>query len=209
MPTMPREVASLFRPCAWTLLFRKSPRLALIMTFCVVMGRAPHVHAQDEGIGEYHVKAAFLYNFAKFVEWPPETMPSGSAPLVLGVVGEDPFGQVLEETIKGKTVNGQELVIRRFTRIQGASGCHILFISSSERKRLAEIIDGLRGSSVLTVSDMERFAQRGGIISFTMENNKVRFEVNLDSAERAGLKISSKLLTLAKIVRDGSRGGKS
>jgi len=199
----------LSRSCAWALLPRKSPCLALIITFCAVMSRAPHVRAQAEGIGEYHVKAAFLYNFAKFVEWPPETMPSGNAPLVLGVVGEDPFGQVLEETIKGKTVNDRELVIRRFTRIQDVSSCHILFISSSERKRLPEIIAALRWSSVLTVSDMERFAQRGGIISLTMENNKVRFEVNLDSAERAGLKISSKLLALAKIVRDGSRGGKS
>jgi hypothetical protein len=202
MPTMLREVASLFRPCAWTLLFRKSPCLAFTITFCAVMSSAPHAHAQAEGVGEYQVKAAFLYNFAKFVEWPPEAMPKANAPLILGVVGEDPFGPVLEETLKGKTANGHPFVVRRFRREEDASGCQILFTSSSDQRYIRSLLAVLKGSSVLTVGETERFCRLGGIINFTLEENKVRFKINVDAAERARLNISSKLLRVANVVRD-------
>ncbi|MGD0920157.1 MAG: YfiR family protein [Terriglobia bacterium] len=199
---MPREVASLFRSWAWTLLFRKSPCLALTITFWAVMGSAPHARAQAEGVGEYQVKAAFLYNFAKFVEWSPEAVPKADAPFILGVVGEDPFGPVLEETLKGKTANGHPFAIRRFRREEDARGCQILFTSSSDQRYIRSLLAILKGSSVLTVGETEGFCRLGGIVNFTLEEDKVRFEINRDAAERARLKISSKLLSVAKVVRD-------
>lgn len=167
----------------------------------------PEARAQPPS--EYHVKAVFLYNFAKFIEWPPHLSGDGNDPIALCVVGEDPFGEVLEQTIQGKTVNGHELVIERFKRGQDARGCQIAFISSSERARLRPLLESLKGTSVLTVGETQGFAQLGGVINFTVEDNNVRFEVNVEAAERAGLRISSKLLSLAKIVKDEGRGGKS
>ena len=164
--------------------------------------------AQSQGTGEYQVKAAFLYNFAKFVEWPSEAFINVRTPLVVGVIGDDPFGSDLERMINGKTVNGRQMTIKRLKWGQNLRDCHILFISSSERNRLAQIIENLRGASVLTVGEMDKFAEQGGHINFIMENNKVRFEINASAAEQARLKISSRLLVLAKTVRGGYAGRK-
>ena len=129
-------------------------------------------------------------------------MPNANAPLILGVVGEDPFGPVLDETIKGKTANGHPFVVRRFRRGEDASGCQILFTSSSDQTYIRSLLASLKGSSVLTVGETEGFGRLGGIISFTLEENRVRFGINVAAAERARLKISSKLLSVAKVVRD-------
>ena len=150
---------------------------------------------------EYQIKAAFLFNFAKFVEWPPATAAPESGPICMCILGRDPFGPALEEVIQGKTVNSRRLQVRRTTRVEQVRSCHVLFISDSERGRLSEALALLRDTSILTVGEMERFVQHGGMIHFLMESNKVRFEINRDAAERAGLKISSKLLQLATIVR--------
>jgi hypothetical protein len=115
-------------------------------------------------------------------------------------VGDDPFGETIDQTMNGKTVNGRQLSIKRLKWGQNLKDCHILFISSSERKRLSQILESLRGGSTLTVGEMERFTQQGGIINLIMEDSKVRFEVNTNSAGQARLKISSKLLALAKSV---------
>ena len=153
---------------------------------------------------EYQIKAAFLYNFAKFVEWPAKALPETSTSMTLCILGEDPFGTDLEQSLDGKTVNGKSIAIKRFRGIRGLEVCHILFISSSERLHLPEILDALREASVLTVGETEQFAKLGGIINFTIEENKVRFEINVDAVERAGLKISSRLLKLGKVIRDRS-----
>ncbi len=155
---------------------------------------------------EYQVKAVFLFNFAKYIEWPATTTKS-QEPIAIGVLGEDPFGDLLEKAIVGKTVNGRRLIILRITQVHEARDCQILFISSSERQRLRHLLDTLKGSSVLTVGDTEGFAQLGGMINFTLEENRVRFEINQDAAEKAGLKISSRLLSLAKIIRSAVSGG--
>lgn len=147
---------------------------------------------------EYQVKAAFLYNFAKFVDWPAEAFAGSNGMLVIGVIGDDPFGGALDQAINGKTINGQPLVVRRLRWGQDLRSCHILFISSSERKHLQQIIQSLRGASVLTVGDMGQFNQEGGIINFILEASKVRFEINSRGAGQAQLRISSKLLALAK-----------
>jgi len=158
-------------------------------------------NAQATRLSEYRVKAAFVYNFAKFIDWPAEAFPNGRAPLALCILGKDPFGVALE-TIKGKTVKDRKLVIQHLARIEDLERCHILFISASEEKHLERILKTLKGSNVLTIGEVRQFAELGGMIHLTMKENKVRFEINVDAAERAGLKISSKLLKLAEVVRD-------
>ena len=156
---------------------------------------------------EYQVKAAFLFNFAKFVEWPgPDP---ANDPINLCVVGDDPFGASLDQVVKGKLANGRTVEIKRIDPAGKVGSCQIAFVAASERKRLPAILEGLGHAGVLTVGETDDFTRRGGVISFFLDNNHVRFEVNVDAADRAGLKISSKLLSLAKIVRDPSGGGKS
>jgi len=156
---------------------------------------------------EYEVKAAFLYNFIKFVEWPPKAFPEKQFPYVIGVLGkEDPFSNpvsltnYLDEAIIGKKINERPLVIVRRSRIADLKECHLIFISKSERSRLKDILGALRDRNVLTVSETEDFCQQGGVVNFIKQSGKVRFEINPSAAEAAGLKISSKLLNVAKIV---------
>jgi hypothetical protein len=158
------------------------------------------MRAQSPVAGEYQVKAAFLYNFAKFVEWPPGSFSDGSAPLRICVLGHDPFGEELRDITSRKTVNGRELRVDRVLDLQLARTCHILFIASSEKANLQRILESLRGADLLTVGDTKGFVQRGGVINFVLEDNRVLFEVNRKAAEQAGLKISSKLLNVAKLV---------
>jgi len=160
----------------------------------------PTAPGEPAGGREYEIKAALLYNFAKFVEWPDEAVPETSAPLTLCILGDDPFGPALE-SIDGKTIRSRRLVIKRPVTARDVSACHILFISSSEEKHLAQILEVLRTSSTLTIGEMQGFTQNGGIINLAVESNKVRFEINANAADRAGLKISSKLLSLASVVR--------
>jgi hypothetical protein len=149
---------------------------------------------------EYQVKAAFLFNFAKFVEWRPSSFSDASAPLRICILGRDPFGQGLRDIINEKTVNGRKLELVYTVDLQAARACHILFIASSEKARLKQIVEGLRGTSALTVSDTEGFAEQGGMINFVLDNARVQFKVNRNAADQAGLKISSKLLSVARLV---------
>lgn len=152
-----------------------------------------------EPLSEYQVKAAFLYNFAKFVEWP--TASSAGVPeLVIGIWGDDPFGAVLDNVVRGKTVSQRPLLIRRLTRMEEARSCQVLFVSRSEQERLSPLLEILRGQPVLTVSESDRFAQRGGMINFILVNENVKLEINPNAATAAKLKIKSNLLSLAKIV---------
>jgi hypothetical protein len=149
---------------------------------------------------EYQVKAAYLFNFLKFVEWPEEAFPDPLAPIVIGICGEDPFGNSLPQVIIGKTVQGRDLVIHKYRASEDMRGAHILFLGPTEKKRFPQILSGLHGASVLTVADTEGFLEAGGMIQFVSENDRVRFAINVDAASRAKLKMSSKLLSLAKVV---------
>jgi len=153
--------------------------------------------AQEAQPSEYQVKAAFLFNFAKFVEWPPESFAKETSPLVIGILGDNPFGGDLERTVQNKTINNRPLVIEQLHSSAEATNCQVLFISTSEKKRLPEIFNGLRGASVLTVSETDGFTEAGGMINFVWEGKKIRFEINNDAARKAKLKINSKLLSLA------------
>ena len=149
---------------------------------------------------EYDVKAAFLYHLAQFVDWPPEAFPAPENPLVVGVLGADPFGKALDEIVQDEVVKNRKLKVQRYHSMEEIEVCHILFISQSEGGRLDQIFSSLKGRKILTVGDTDGFAQRGGMVRFLTEKNKVRLRINIDAAKAAGLTISSKLLRAADLV---------
>jgi hypothetical protein len=156
---------------------------------------------------EPEIRALFLFHFAGFVEWPPTAFSDEHSPLVIGIVGEDPFGRDLDDALAGQAVHGRRLVIRRFPRTSGITFCHVLFISRSADDKLDEILAHVQGLPVLTVGESEEFAQRGGMIRFLSVNHKTRFCINVAAAKNAALVISSKLLRVADLV--GTTKGKS
>ena len=153
---------------------------------------------------EYQIKAAFVYNFAKFVDWPASAFPKSDSPIVFAVLGSDAFALELEKALKDRKINGRDLVAKRISNLEGAAGAHVLFVSSSQDGHLAELQAILKGHSVLTVGESPAFAAAGGMINFVMEGDKVRFEINIDEVEAAGLKISAQLQKLAKAIRKKS-----
>jgi hypothetical protein len=174
--------------------FRATSILVLSLVWLLAFGR---VGAQDSTPTEYQIKSAFLFNFAKFVEWPAAAFAEATSPIVYGILGENPFGDDLEQTIRNKTVNARPLVVKEFHSLAEATNCHVLFISTSEKAKLPEILESLRKTTVLTVSETDGFTEAGGMINFFMEGKKNRFQINDIAAKNAGLKISSKLLSLA------------
>jgi hypothetical protein len=152
----------------------------------------------DENPLEYQVKAAFLLNFTKFVEWPAAAFADEHSPLAICILGEDPFGNTLTEVVKGEAVKGRELVIERIARAPAPKTCQVLFVATSEkdaRKILAEL-----GPGVLTVGEGQKFLQAGGIVAFVIENRRVRFDINQSAAAKAMLTISSRLMNVARSV---------
>jgi hypothetical protein len=173
--------------------------LSINLAIGAATGLPGTARGQEALPSEYQMKAAYLYNFAKFVEWPASALPADKSPLIIGVLGDDPFDGALDTTIQNKTIDGHPLAARRVKTPEDAKTCQVLFISNSEKKRWPAISAALQGSSVLTVSEnWDRFTQDGGMIYFFMEGRRVCFDINNDAARRAGLKISSKLLLLGK-----------
>jgi hypothetical protein len=152
---------------------------------------------------EYQVKAVFLFNFAQFVEWPPGTFADATAPIVIGVLGSDPFGNLLEEAVRGETAQGRHIVVKRSAHPKELEECHILFISAKESGRLRGILAELKGKHILTVGESEGFATSGGIIRFMVDRGKIRLRINVEAARDSQLKLSSKLLRPAQIVDSG------
>jgi hypothetical protein len=159
---------------------------------------APPARAQETFTSEYEIKAAFLFNFAKFIDWPVKPTIEAESYFFIGVLGRDPFGDALEQTIGGKTVKGRNIVLRRFRHIAEYKPCDILFICESERPSLPEIVQRLRKESVLTVSDMLEFGRRGGMIYLFTEDNKVRFSIRTELTDKAGLRLGARLLSLSR-----------
>jgi hypothetical protein len=162
----------------------------------ILLSAGAHAHAADE----YQVKAAFLYNFAKFVEWPPQAFKSPTDPIVIGVLGKNPFGDALAEAVSGKALGGRAFQVREIATAQQAAACQIVFVSSSERKRLGPLFTLLGNAAVLTVGETDNFAEEGGIINFKIDGGSVRFQINMEAARKQQLHISAKLLSLAEIV---------
>ena len=175
--------------CRRTLTF-----LLLNLVLLLAAGNAP---GQDTQPSEYRVKAAFVFNFAKFVEWPAETFTNATEPIIIGILGDNPFGTDLEQTVHAKLVNDRPFEIKEFHNAADARNCHILFISTSEKDKLHQIFDALRDTNVLTVGETDGFTDNGGMINFVRQGTKIRFQINADAARAARLKISSKLLSLA------------
>ena len=173
---------------------RCSAVLAMILALA-----ASSALAQTRPASEYQIKAAFLYEFGRFVEWPASISYSESQ-FPICVLGVDPFGVLLDEALKSKSVGELTVVPRRILGVNDATKCRVLFISSSEDRRLQEILSALGGDGILTVGEGIRFSRLGGMISFTIEENHVRFAINASAAEEAGLRVSSQLLRLATIV---------
>lgn len=162
-------------------------------------GLARSAQADRGPLPEFALKSAYLYQFTHFVEWPSDAFGDSHAPFIVCVLGEDPFGQTLDALMK-KTSQDRPLLVQRVRRVKEAEGCHVLFISASEQGRIGQVLSSLTERSVLTVSDMEGFAQAGGIVEFVQGENRIRFAINVGAAKKAGLRISSKLLSLALIV---------
>lgn len=175
---------------------RPASRAALLLAAACLAAASPRpARAQD---GEYALKAAFLFNFTKFVEWPPDAFSGPRAPLHLCVVGEDPFGRQLDGAVAGEAVNGHPLVVRRTRPGDDLEHCHLLFVSGSEKRRFEEILTPLKGKGVFTVGEEDGFLEAGGILRFVLVGNKVRFQINRAEVERSPLRVSSKLMRLAE-----------
>jgi hypothetical protein len=176
--------------------------IALAVPMCATA--RPVLVAQVASADE--VKAAFLFNFAKFVEWPSDVAPPG-APLIMGVLGNDAVEESLRTVTRGKSVGAHQLTVKRLTGGDDLTRLHLLFVGAAERMRMSEVLGRVEGASVLTVSDVDRFCQSGGVIALAMEENRVRFDVNLEAAERRRLRVSSKLLSLARTVHSTKAAG--
>jgi YfiR/HmsC-like len=189
---------------------RSASHLFIILGgFCITIGCVltglPRAYAQKPEPTEYEVKAAYLYNFGRFVAWPDQGSRKDE-PFEICVLGQDPFGPALDATVSGETIEGENVAAKRIEKPQEIDSCRILFISSSEDSRLDKILEALDKSRVLTVSDIPQFSQRGGMIQFVSERNRIRFEVNLTNAENAGLNLSSELLKVAIRVQKNPSG---
>ena len=158
--------------------------------------------AQANPSVEYQVKAAFLLNFAKFIDWPASAFRDEKAPITVCVFGHDPFGNALDDMMRGKNINNRELLARRINELPELKSCQLVFVSEKEERRLPEILNSEKSASALVVGEGEDFAESGGSVQLFLENNRMRFAVNVDAVQRSRLTVSSKLLALAKIVHD-------
>lgn len=172
-------------------------RLLLAAAIFFGVGTAQTARAQPEPAKEYDVKAAFLFRFAQFVQWPDI---QGRKSICVGVLEPDPFGAALDEVVDGESIQGRKVVVRRSAEVEGLRGCEIVFIGRTARNRTAEHLASIEEGPVLTVGEAEGFAHMGGVINFFVEGQKLRFEINPAEARRRGLKLSSQLLTLGRIV---------
>jgi len=173
---------------------RRALCLAAALGLLLAAGRSP---ARAQSL-EDEIKAAFLYNFAKFVEWPPDAFASPDEPITFCLVGRDPFGRVLDDLLAGEHVRHRRLAVRRVERAGRLDGCHILFVSPTEKGRFAALLRGIDTQRVLTVSDSLEFLAAGGHVSFFVEGSRVRFAVNQEACERAEFRMSSKLMQVAR-----------
>ncbi len=175
----------------------RTPAIPLCLVMAALGLAAPNSRAADESL-EYRVKAAFLLNFIKFTEWPPAAFTDSDSPITICIGGVDPFGEAVDQLVAGENVNGRKVTVERLKRAPLPKECQVLFISKSE-KNIDKVLPAL-GPGVLTVGEGESFIRGGGMISFIIENRRVRFDINQSAAQNAALKLSSKLLSVARSV---------
>jgi hypothetical protein len=182
------------------LLIRLRRAIAVALAVAVLAPPPVSAGAGDASLSEYEVKAGFLVNFAKFVTWPADAFASPTAPIVIGIVGDDPFGTVLDDAARTQRVGDRPIQVKRVGTRDELSAYHVVFISSSEEKQLGTIVKRLERTHALTVSDIERFCSGGGVIGFVSERSRVRFEINVAAADAHSLKVSTRLMALASKV---------
>lgn len=152
---------------------------------------------------EYEVKAAYIFNFTKFINWPKTTFSLSNPPFVVGIYGDDPFGLILVKFFEGRTIKGRKLIIEHYYKPEDINNCNVLFISKINKLELTDVINVVQEKSILTIGDnIQEFCESGGMINFTKQYSKHRFEINNNAANKADLTISSKLLSLAKIIKE-------
>ncbi len=173
-------------------------RIFLLITALCLLGFVPP--QKKLAVKEHEIKAVYLFNFAQFVKWPTEVLPDQHSPIIIGILGKDPFGTFLEETIEGEEIDGRPLQIQHFSSAREIENCHILFIHPAFTPRLDNVLKALKGKEILTVSDGSNFIKQGGMIRFIKESNKIRLQVNLSAVKATDITISSKLLRLSEIV---------
>lgn len=182
---------------------RRSLSFSWIACIALVVAAASAPLRAQRKFDEREIKATFLFNFAQFVEWPAASFADPHAPLVIGVLGDDPFGAVLDAVIRGEVIKNRLLAVTRFRRTEDIGVCHVLFVSASEASRYARVFEVLQGRAILTVGETDGFATSGGMIRFITEKGHVRLRINLGAARAAGLTISSQLLRAADVVGGG------
>jgi len=173
---------------------------ALLLLSALLFSSTPGWSAETGNYKEYQIKAAFLYNFTQFIEWPTNAFPEASTPLKIGILGTDPFGKTLDDLVRDEKVSGHPLAVVRYRHVEDIKDCHILFVSQSEASRIDDILHALKDRPILTVGESENFARNGGMIRFLTEKNKTRLRINATAAKDANLILSAKLLKLAEIV---------
>ena len=170
-----------------------------LLLIALLQGCSHILSAQAPFASEYEVKAVFIFNFTQFVEWPSSSFSSAQAPLVIGVLGDNPFGSYLEDAVAGEKAHGHPIVVYYYKNPDEVEACNVLFINQSKSNEMSNIMAKLSGKGVLTISDANGFLQQGGIVRFFTKNNKISLQVNLDAAKSANLDISSKLLRICEI----------
>ena len=180
---------------------RRAPLRAGLWILLLWIGPAAALLA--ESASEYQLKAVFLFNFGQFVEWPPEAFADAKSPFTICVLGDDPFGTLLDDTVRGEKMNDREVAVRRYRQADEIQDCQILFVSAAEGDRTKTILSALKGRSILTVGDSGDFDREGGMIRFVTVNDRIRLRINPGAASAGGLKLSSKLLRSAELVNEG------
>lgn len=181
--------------------------MSVLLTFLAlppeVRSGDPEEYRFAESSKEYQVKAVFLFNFVQFVQWPPESFSGPQSPLVIGILGDDPFNSYLDEVVRGEKADGHPIKVVRYGKMEDVKECHLLFVSASESYRMSSILAALKSRQILTVGESDDFCELGGMVTFVTREGKLRLKVNRDAMQAAGLVVSSKLLRLAEIVTPG------
>jgi YfiR/HmsC-like len=179
--------------------------IAIVVTLFASLSNSLPAGQQSNAPTEYQVKAAFLFNFAKFIDWPQTTFLNSESPFFICIVGEDRFGREIDSSLSSKTIENRAVVVEHSGQVAEARHCQMVFVSSSEKQRVPQVLSGLRGTNALVVGETDGFAAAGGAIQFDLDENRVHFLINTDAADRAGLTVSSRLLSLARIIHDAPK----
>lgn len=184
---------------------RQLARRGVALGLAIVVANSMAWGTDIQALDEYQVKAAFIYNFAKFVQWPAEAFQSPTEPIAICVLGQDPFGRSLQDTVAGRVIDRRSLIVRNVSGVKQAAGCHVLFVSSVENKRSSSTLADVKPLGILTIGESDVASADGPIITFKLAGGKVRFDINVEAAERQKLRISSRLLSLAHIVEPAQK----